>query len=475
MGPASSTRSSRIPRGGLFLVIIAIISGVVLDRIYLELFSSTASSDSDNNNTKASSSSEEESNGHIVVIDAGSSGSRAHVFRYYDGHKIDPKHESFKAKPGLSSYASHPDDAGSSMDSLLDFARQHVPADQVSRTRIVLKATAGMRLLETEEQRTAILHSVSERLGASGFSFSPKDAQVIDGKEEGMLGWLSVNYLNEHTADSNNKKSDQWGVLEMGGASVQFTMPLPSSASAAVVPNEHKLTYRVAAAKKQETHQVFTHSFLGLGMESARKAVNDALTASGATADPCLPASYVEEHDANEFSGVASIASGGDFDACSQLVKSALFPSRAECTHPTGCFYNGMYAPAEALKTGKFWAFENFFYTPSALGIHGLPGRMAVKDLIDAGKAVCAMNWKQVDTDYPKDNQPKDNNEKWCFGAAYMHMLFTEGFGFPPDQEITVGNSVGSNGIDWALGAALQAVLEEASSSGGLLRGSQQS
>ena len=78
------------------------------------------------------------------------------------------------------------------------------------------------------------------------------------------------------------------------------------------------------------------------------------------------------------------------------------------------------------------------------------------------------MNWKQVDVDYPKDDQPKDNNEKWCFGAAYMHMLFTEGFGFPPTQQLTVGNSVGANGIDWALGAALQAVLESSSSGGGL-------
>ena len=126
-----------------------------------------------------------------------------------------------------------------------------------------------------------------------------------------------------------------------------------------------------------------------------------------------------------------------------------------------------MYAPP-SLRTGKFWAFENFFYTPSALGIHNLPGPLLVKDLIQAGKDVCSMNWKQVDVDYPKDDQPKDNNEKWCFGAAYMHMLFTEGFGFPPTQQLTVGNSVGANGIDWALGAALQAVLESSSSGGGL-------
>lgn len=406
---------------------------------------------------RSSTSPSSSSSGHIVVVDAGSSGSRAHVFRYTNGI-VDPKHESFKTKPGLSSYASKPLYAGASLDPLLAFARQHVPESEVARTKIVLKATAGMRLLAQDSEREAVMANVQAHLLNSGFSFAAQDAEVIDGKEEGMLGWLAVNYLNDKSGSSGT--NDEWGVLEMGGASVQFTMPMEAS-SLKGVPNEYKRSYRSSAAgglagmkKKKE---VFTHSFLGLGMQSAREAVNKALKDSGATQDPCLQASYLEEHEVDEFSGVASITPAGDFEACSNLVRNTLFQSTSEnnCEHPQ-CFYNGVFAPP-SLKQGKFWAFENFFYTPSALG---LPRAIAVEDLAKAGKDVCALNWKQVDTDFPKDDQPKDVNEKWCFGSAYLLILFTEGFGFKPDQPLTIGNSVGDNGIDWALGAALQAVLE---------------
>ena len=290
-------------RKSLFLTIVAVISTIVLVGVYLTAGRAST--------TSASSMSHP--SGHIVVIDAGSSGSRAHVFKYTNYHTVDPAHESFKEKPGLSSFATHPQDAGASMNALLDFARSHVPADERSRTRIVLKATAGMRLLDTDAQRQAILKSVSDTLSKSEFQFHARDAQVIDGKEEGMLGWLSVNYLNNQQAggsSSSTKASDQWGVLEMGGASVQFTMPMQPSDTAAV-PDEHKLTYRVAGKNNKNMEgQVFTHSFLGLGMESARKAVNDALVSSGAKEDPCLPANYVEEHDTNEFSGAADMPAG---------------------------------------------------------------------------------------------------------------------------------------------------------------------
>ena len=306
VGSFMMVRARRLPTH-VFVTTVAMIATVALVGIYYIM----AGGGTTTTTTTAATLSAYPS-GHIVVIDAGSSGSRAHVFRYSDYHKIDPAHESFKEKPGLSSFATHPQDAGASMDALLQFARQHVPASEASRTRIVLKATAGMRLLDTDAQRNAILKSVSDTLLASEFQFNPRDAQVIDGKEEGMLGWLSVNYLNRAASRSSSSTSktnsdDQWGVLEMGGASVQFTMPMQPSDTAAV-PDEHKLSYRVAGSSSEG--QVFTHSFLGLGMESARKAVNDALIAEGKTEDPCLPTNYVEEHDANEFSGAKDMTAG---------------------------------------------------------------------------------------------------------------------------------------------------------------------
>ena len=59
---------------------------------------------------------------------------------------VDPKHDSLKVKPGLSSFKAAPDDAGPSLVPLLDWAREHVPggATEHARTPVFLKAS-GVR------------------------------------------------------------------------------------------------------------------------------------------------------------------------------------------------------------------------------------------------------------------------------------------------------------------------------------------
>lgn len=53
---------------------------------------------------------------YIILIDAGSSGSRVHVHQYHDGDipVVQPS-DSIKIKPGLSSYATSPTTAGESL------------------------------------------------------------------------------------------------------------------------------------------------------------------------------------------------------------------------------------------------------------------------------------------------------------------------------------------------------------------------
>ena len=124
--------------------------------------------------------------------------------------------------------------------------------------------------------------------------------------------------MNQNAAATTTTGGDDdgpWSVLEMGGASVQFTMPMTETEST-TVPDDYKLSYHLAPQQQSQSTttttkgEVFTHSFLGLGMESARKAVNEALVANGATEDPCLPTNYVEEHDVNEFSGATGMTPG---------------------------------------------------------------------------------------------------------------------------------------------------------------------
>ena len=64
------------------------------------------------------------------MIDAGSSGSRVHVYRYgklgsKDGELyVLPSHVSFKEKPGLSSFASNPKEAPQTLMALIEFIKK---------------------------------------------------------------------------------------------------------------------------------------------------------------------------------------------------------------------------------------------------------------------------------------------------------------------------------------------------------------
>lgn len=242
---------------------------------------------------------------------------------------------------------------------------------------------------------------------------------------------------------------------ELGGASIQVTTMI--GASDPEMPEEHKRTYQLP--NESSPGVVYTHSFLGLGMESARNAVSDLLKSTGAKEDPCLQRGYprpAEGGDDDIFSGVAGTTPAGNYDGCATLIKKALFmPSGDECKHPRGCLFNGLYAPN---LEGHFWAFENFYFTPSALGVKGVPGPTNIGNFEDAARESCGMTWEEADAVYPKDWQPKDINNKWCFTSTYIYALLTEGLQFKPDRMVTVSNEVGKNGIDWALGAALQSL-----------------
>jgi len=177
---------------------------------------------------------------YAIVIDAGSSGSRLYVYQYKlpellsikngkdrlgnpsrpptdptadllhvalavdsQGRPVIKKHET-----GLSAYADHPGEVFSAIKPLLDFARSHIPPQLYSRTPIYVLATAGLRLIPVEK-KDAILATLRMHLklesDAGGFLFEKDDhATVITGEQEGLYGWIALNYVLNRFGDLNS-------------------------------------------------------------------------------------------------------------------------------------------------------------------------------------------------------------------------------------------------------------------------------
>ena len=135
-----------------------------------------------------------------IVFDAGSSGSRIHVYSWSTGGG-GPKNDFnlidddlLKIKPGLSAYKDDPGAAGASLRPLLEHAKKRIPPALVSSAPAFLMATAGLRMVG-EAKKDAILASVCTELAASGFTFKCEWATLLSGQDEGLFGWVTVNYL----------------------------------------------------------------------------------------------------------------------------------------------------------------------------------------------------------------------------------------------------------------------------------------
>ena len=137
---------------------------------------------------------------YMIVVDAGSSGSRLHLFQYENDKKLPVIRDIFSESTSvaLSTFTKNPDNVLQSFKTLLDHAKEklvvaHADLHVVS---ISILGTAGMRLLPADEANTTY-----QRLTAylqNNYPFAISKIATLPEKLEGAYGWLDVNYLAHH-------------------------------------------------------------------------------------------------------------------------------------------------------------------------------------------------------------------------------------------------------------------------------------
>ncbi|URE15293.1 GDA1/CD39 (nucleoside phosphatase) family [Musa troglodytarum] len=160
-----------------------------------------------------------------LVIDAGSSGSRIHVFEFLNEGRIpfvgfDGKGSvSMRVKPGLVAFAAAPEEAGGSILKLLEFAKGRVPRAEWRTTKVQLIENGGLGSFPLRV-RTAILESCRQVLRSSGFMFRDDWVSTITGQQKGIYAWIAANYV---LGTLGRNPEETMGIIELGGASAQIT------------------------------------------------------------------------------------------------------------------------------------------------------------------------------------------------------------------------------------------------------------
>jgi Golgi nucleoside diphosphatase len=220
----------------------------------------------------------------VAVFDAGSSGTRVHIYRpLKTGGVIStastvpefaPNPQSKKVKPGLSSFAGKEEQVAAYMAPLSSFIKESIEdkavqtpggaAPSPDSCLVIFGATAGLRSVPNAAPKLleAAKNSISALVPCAVGSF-----RVISGEEEGGYGWISVHALSKLLPGQPNAADGYWGVLELGGASMQVTAPLQPPAL-----NDGMTRFKAPFGLHSEL--LYSHSFLGYGLDSARRSYN---------------------------------------------------------------------------------------------------------------------------------------------------------------------------------------------------------
>ncbi|MCO5588027.1 hypothetical protein L7F22_041981 [Adiantum nelumboides] len=298
-------------------------------------------------------------NKYAVVFDAGSSGSRVHVYCFGDNLELIPignEMELFRQEQGgLSSYAMDPEGGANSLRTLLNDAINAVPSKQRSETPVRLGATAGLRTLPGSAAQK-LLEAVTTLLTDSPFKFQPDWVSILDGTQEGAYEWVTINYL---LGNIGQDFGNTVGVVDLGGGSVQMAYAISEDAAEiAPKPVEGEDVYVKQLNLLGKKYYLYVHSYLHYGLLAARAEVLKLV--QGKENCPCLAGGFKGEYiyGSEQFAAEGS-ASGADFRKCQKLLVKALNKDHA-CEHMQ-CTFGGIWSGGGGDGQNKLFVASFFF------------------------------------------------------------------------------------------------------------------
>ncbi|VDB82867.1 unnamed protein product [Peniophora sp. CBMAI 1063] len=418
-----------------------------------------------------------------IVVDAGSSGSRLQIYSWRDPVAVRdelgdaarymlPKVEKgaqvdadwvHKVEPGLSSFAENVEDISAYLAPLLDFAWRTVPPSLHAETPLYLLATAGMRLLSPQAQVDVLettchflrFHSNFRIDDPSADGPCGRSVRIITGEEEGMYGWLAVNYLMDGFGPSDSDRTT-YGFLDMGGASTQIAFE-PSPSARGDATNLLDIRLRMLGGEEIR-HQVFVTTWLGYGTNQARERyIRQLLERHGdgvsrditAVEDPCLPKDLQRNenllHGADP-SQSRKLVGTGSFTHC--LAETEPLLNKGAPCRDIPCLFDGVHVPPIDFSASHFIGVSEYWY--SSEHIFGLGGAYDFVQYERAAQEYCGQSWNEIlrqhehaTTKTSPAAEGASGLSKWidkvevsrlelqCFKAAWIVNILHEGLGMP--------------------------------------------
>lgn len=398
---------------------------------------------------------------YAVVFDAGSTGSRVHVYSFGDDMELIPINGvgielAMRVKPGLSAYADNPEEAASSLKQLLQSAVEVVPEAARPVTPVRLGATAGLRQI-SDVKANKILAAVRKLIsGTTAFKFEKGWVSVLEGRQEGSFMWITVNYLLSNFGKSYPSTV---GVVDLGGGSVQMAYAISEEQSKKAPKPKGSDAYITEMSLNGTNYHLYVYSYLNYGILAARaKILNLTLN----KASPCILKGY---NGTYVYNGITynSLAPplGGSFHKCRKVVKNALKIDQA-CTYEK-CTFGGVWNGGGGDGQKDIFLTSYFYDRANEVGLISTNlsnGKLSLKELGKVAQMACTVNYKDAEKKYPKI---------WtvslpyvCMDLVYQYSLLVDGFGIKPRRQVTFVDGLKYQDyhvdVSWAVGGAIDLI-----------------
>ncbi|XP_029927390.1 ectonucleoside triphosphate diphosphohydrolase 3 [Myripristis murdjan] len=411
-----------------------------------------------------------------IVIDSGSSRSTVYLYEW-PGEK---KNETGVVKEVLHCRVAGNGISDMGVDPVKDAASwkgfkacmvnvtENIPPEKHNKTPLFLGATAGMRLLQMEDEKRSneVLANLRKYLGSLPFMF--QNASIISGQEEGLYGWITVNYLmgnflerhlwNTHV---NPHGAETVGSMDLGGASTQIAFAVQED-----LRGDDYLQVRLYGYP----YNVYTHSFLCYGKNEMDKRIQDKVIKQSQNRtyvyNPCYAEGYNTTTKASviynsqctqkpeDYNPDQDIVMVGDPDAdkCVRIVRS-LFDFK-NCSSAS-CSFNGVEQPPV---TGDFMAYAGFYYIARAMLLSDTSVDAFKSELDEFKSAVekfCQTHWTVLTKE--KHWVSERHLKTYCYTGHYVLTLLANGYKFDTDtwKNIAFQRQVKDTSVGWSLGYML--------------------